>query len=233
MASYILAVSAHILPRVLMFAPFSFFHRFQLEALLKGMARRAALARRRAMKQQARLRQQQQQQGAGPRNHHHLEWGSRIDEFLHTDVLSDSAQPPRSVVVEAARDRRRGEGGGRGGVGVGGSNSSRTFREASGRNGSATVPLLGSSSSSSSRATEREYDDDRGGAFIHQQRNVVRIAVTTEELLGAGGGDEVVGGRGAGNWRGFAAQQQHQDTSLGKGNEGAGDGDIRSGASAS
>ena len=205
MASYILAVSAHILPRVLMFAPFSFFHRFQLEALLKGMARRAALARRRAMKQQARLQQQQrqqQQQGAGPRNHHHLEWGSRIDEFLHTDILSDSAQPPRSVVVEAARDRRRGEGEregvGRGGVGVGGSNSSRTFREASGRNGSATAPLLGSSSSSSP-ATERECDDDRGGAFIHQQRNVVRTAVTAEELLGAEGGDEVVGGRGAGD----------------------------------
>ena len=201
MASYILAVSAHILPRVLMFAPFSFFHRFQLEALLKGMARRAALARRRAMKQQARLQQQQrqqQQQGAGPRNHHHLEWGSRIDEFLHTDVLSDSAHPSRSVVVEAARDRRRGEGGGRGGVGVGGSNSSRTFREASGRNGSATAPLLGSSSSSSP-ATERECDDDRGGAFIHQQRNVVRTAVTAEELLGAEGGDEVVGGRGAGD----------------------------------
>ena len=154
------------------------------------MARRAALARRRALKQQARL---QQQQRSGQRGHYRQEWGSRIDEFLHTDVLSGVVEPSSPVVAAV----RRRDGDGRG--------ESRALRGPSGRNNDATTPLLPSSAS---------LGQERGGEARtqqgKQQRNVMRIAVTAEELLGVGGESEVVSGRGAGDWRGFAAQQQQQ-----------------------
>ena len=151
----------------------------QLEARLNGMARRASAARRQAQRRQAQLDRRAGLAGWG--GGEAAGWGGRLDALLRTNVLEADARASSENPFAA-------EGG-------------ALWRPHAG------LSAAGARGESAGAVRRLQAPLSSG---------VVRIPVTAAEVLGvtavrllAGGStaaQSVVGGRGAGDWRGFAQQ---------------------------